>query len=219
MDPVCPWDNLTPGTVRFCEERLCALIVEPSNTWSSLAYVIIGVFLLITAVRDIRMAMIALAQIAIGVGSFAFHATGALAGEFADQVGMFMLSCLILVYAWGHARGATRRWMASTYVAFVAVSTAILYVIPVLGIPLFGVQLASGLGWEMYHRSRAPDRAIYKNLVRGILIFVGAFAIWITDITGLLCEPTNHWVTGHAIWHVLCAVSIERLFRFYKIRP
>jgi hypothetical protein len=39
----CPWSSLDPGTVHFCEERLCAWVVEPSNAWSSMAYVVIGV--------------------------------------------------------------------------------------------------------------------------------------------------------------------------------
>lgn len=216
----CPWDGLTPGTVAFCEERLCAWVAEPSNTWSSLGYVFVGAWLLVHAARakNGQLVAVAVAEIIIGVGSVFFHATGALAGETVDQVGMFLLSCLVLTYAYGHARGLAPGPTAALYAGAVVLSTAVLLAVPVVGIPLFGVQLAGGLGWELAHRRRATDRALYRPLMQGITIFLVAFAVWTTDITGLLCDPDNHVLTGHAVWHLLNAVSIERLYRFYAAR-
>ncbi|MCB9688747.1 MAG: ceramidase domain-containing protein [Alphaproteobacteria bacterium] len=217
---MCPWDAFDPGTVAFCEERLCAWVVEPSNTWSSLAYVVVGGWLLADAsrARDPRLGVASLAEILIGLGSIAFHGTGTFVGELLDQAGMFMLSCLILSFAAARAW----RWSPSTtalaYVGSVIASTALLLVVRPAGIPLFAVQLATGLGWELVHRSRSAEPATFLNLQRGILIFLAAFAVWITDITGLLCAPTNHLLTGHAVWHLLNAASIERLYRFYALR-
>jgi hypothetical protein len=41
----CPWDALEPGTVAFCEARVCAWVAEPSNAWSSAAYVLAAAWL------------------------------------------------------------------------------------------------------------------------------------------------------------------------------
>lgn len=217
MPLACPWDGLTPGTVEFCEARLCGWVAEPANTWSSLGYVVVGAWLLRHAIaeRDARLIAVAIAEIMIGVGSVFFHGTGSLAGEFVDQVGMFLLSCLVASYAFGYARGFTPSASARLYAGAVLVSTVILWIVPPIGIPLFGVQLAVGLGAELRWRSRAPDPSVYRPLVQGLVIFLCAFAIWVTDITGLLCDPDNHILTGHAVWHLLNAVSIERLYRFY----
>ena len=46
MSDLCPWDGLPPGTVSFCEARLCAWVAEPANAWSSLAYVLMALYML-----------------------------------------------------------------------------------------------------------------------------------------------------------------------------
>jgi hypothetical protein len=214
----CPWDGLTPGTVHFCEERLCAWVAEPSNAWSSVAYVILGIWLMITLARrarDARLWAVAAAELLIGLGSFAFHGTGSFAGELIDQAGMFMLSCLILSFAAGKARGLSDARTAQLYVGSTVASTLSLLVVRPLGIPLFAVQLTAGLGWEVAQWRRAADKTPYRWLFAGIGVFLVSFVIWTLDITRVACRPDNHLVTGHAIWHVLNAISIERLYRFY----
>lgn len=220
MSPLtpCPWDRLTPGTVRFCEDRLCAWVAEPSNAWSSLAYILVGVWLMATharRARDARLWAVAAAEVLIGVGSFAFHGTGSFAGEFLDQAGMFMLSCLILAFAAGKARRLSASRTAWLYGGSTVASSLSLLVIAPAGIPLFAVQLVAGLLWEVAQWRRAADKGPYRWLFAGIGVFLGSFAIWTLDITRVACRPDNHLVTGHAVWHVLNAISIERLYRFY----
>jgi hypothetical protein len=75
MSPTpCPWDSLTPGTVHFCEARLCAWVAEPSNAWSSVAYLLVGAYLALHAARsrDARLWAVVAAEVLIGLGSFAF---------------------------------------------------------------------------------------------------------------------------------------------------
>jgi len=216
---VCPWSAWDPGTVHFCERRLCAWIVEPSNAWSSLAYVILGVVML-ARLRGVVGVAVALAQIMIGVGSFFFHGTGTFAGEVVDQVGMFMLSALILASALGQRQGWSGARVVAVYVVGVVVSTAILLVVRPIGIPLFAVQLAAGLGLQlaMWRSASATEKAAFRPFLQALGIFLCSFAIWVTDISGLLCDPDNHLITGHAIWHVLNAVCIWQLGAFYRAR-
>ncbi|MEM1029673.1 MAG: ceramidase domain-containing protein [Myxococcota bacterium] len=219
----CPWSDFAPGTVAFCEARLCAWIAEPSNTWSSLGYVALGIYMFAGAWRPAqpRLLAVAFAQLAIGVGSFFFHASGTFAGEMVDQFGMFLLSGLILVFAAAQAREWGPTKTVVTYAALVLASTASLLVVRPAGIPLFGVQLAAGLGWQIRLWKTTDDprvRAAHRLFFVALAIFGTSFAIWITDITGLLCDPDNHFITGHAVWHVLNAISILRLGQFYRVR-
>jgi hypothetical protein len=62
------------------------------------------------------------------------------------------------------------------------------------------------------------ERAAFRPFLQALGIFLCSFAIWVTDITGLLCDPDNHLITGHAIWHVLNAVCIWMLGAFYRAR-
>ncbi len=218
---VCPWSSLAPGTVHFCEERLCAWVVEPSNAWSSLAYVIIGVVMAFGARRaGIVGATIAAAQIMIGVGSFFFHGTGTFAGEVVDQIGMFMLSALILCCSWAQARGWSPRTTVSRYVVIVVASTIAIFIVRPLGIPIFAVQLVVGLGWQvlLWRGAEGQARQDHRLFFTTLGLFMCSFAIWVTDISGLVCDPHNHLITGHAIWHVLNAICVWRLAEFYRRR-
>ena len=71
----CPWDALEPAAMHFCERELCGWITQPANTWSNLAYIIVGAWLIRLAFREGHrpLAAIGLIEILIGIGSFFFH--------------------------------------------------------------------------------------------------------------------------------------------------
>ena len=89
-----------------------------------------------------------------------------------------------------------------------------------IGIPPFGLQLAVGLGVQLWlwRRTDGDGRELFRPFLRGLGIFLCSFAIWLTDITGVVCDPDNHLITGHAVWHVLNAVSVWQLSLFYGRR-
>ena len=54
-------------------------------------------------------------------------------------------------------------------------------------------------------------------LIRALssLSIILAFVIWNVSLTGCpLCDPYSV-IQGHAVWHLLCAVSLYCLFRYY----
>ena len=67
-------------------------------------------------------------------------------------------------------------------------------------------------------RATGEARAISRFFHGGLGLFLLSFSIWVTDITGVLCDPANHLVTGHAVWHVLNAISVALLGLFYQRR-
>lgn len=212
----CPWDAFEPASIAFCEARLCASVVEPSNAWSSMAYVLLGGWLLTRpeARRRGLLAGVALANVAIGVGSFAFHATGTFAGELVDLFGMFLLSGLLLAWALGRERGWRASTLGAAWAAFVIAPMLCVLAVKPAGIPLFAAQLLAGIGLEIsaWRRGRSPHFPVFAQALGLVSL---AFAVWLTDTTKLLCAPDNHLVTGHAVWHVLNAFAVTRLFFFY----
>jgi hypothetical protein len=216
----CPWSDYAPGTVSFCEERLCAWVVEPSNAWSSWAYVLVALWLLRQCRTpqgwSARLLAVTASCALIGIGSFAFHGTGIFIGEVIDQVGMFMLSALVPVFYLGRTRSWSDTKTAAVYVAAVVLSSLVLAVVRPAGIPIFALQLAIGMGVEFYARHRSVDKSAWQPFMQSIAIFGVSFVIWAGDISKTVCVPTNHIVTGHAVWHVLDAIAIARLFAFYR---
>ena len=85
----CPWSHYAPASISFCEERICAWIVEPSGAWSNLAYVVVGIVILLRSRRAMRtfraVDAVGVVALLIGFCSFAFHATGTRIGETLDE--------------------------------------------------------------------------------------------------------------------------------------
>ena len=50
----CPWSGWTPPNVDWCEEELCAWVVNPADTWSNLAYIALGAVMIAVAARSPR---------------------------------------------------------------------------------------------------------------------------------------------------------------------
>jgi hypothetical protein len=213
---ICPWDGWETASVSFCEARLCASVVEPSNAWSSFAYVVLGLWSLARpeARGQWLLSSVAVANVMIGLGSFAFHATGTFVGELIDLFGMFLLSGLILAFALSRERSWPPRTLLTAWAFLVLTPMLLVLLIKPAGIPLFALQLLAGVGLEVRARvkGRSPHFAIFGQALGLVCL---AFAIWVTDTAKLVCAPDNHLVTGHAVWHVLNAFAISRLFFFY----
>jgi hypothetical protein len=218
---MCPWSGYAPATISFCERRLCAWVVEPSNAWSNLAYVLVGMWIL----RRRRgrpasaLSAIGVAAVLLGLGSFSFHATGVRVFEVVDVAGMYLISGLALTFASQRIRGWSDAVAVGFFVAVVTVSSLLMIVLANDGILVFGVQAIAVMAMESHLWARTP-----AVVGRWLLAAVGAlglgFVIWVLDLRGALCDPDNHLVTGHAAWHVLTALSLLFFFHFQeRLRP
>jgi len=80
---------------------------------------------------------------------------------------------------------------------------------------IFAVEVTLSVFLE-YLIFRQKQSVKFKSLFQAIGIFLLAFVIWTGDIKGWWCDPDNHYIQGHAIWHILNAVAIWFLYLFYK---
>ncbi|RMF19179.1 MAG: hypothetical protein D6761_00995, partial [Candidatus Dadabacteria bacterium] len=86
-----------------------------------------------------------------------------------------------------------------------------------IGIAIFGVQAAAAAALEvpLALRARRNGQAVDY---RYFWILIGAFLLsllfWILDITGLVCDPDNHWLQGHALWHITNSTCLYWMYRY-----
>ena len=48
------------------------------------------------------------------------------------------------------------------------------------------------------------------------LLFILSYGVWKLDEARWVCDPENHWINGHAIWHVFNAIGLYCLFLYYR---
>lgn len=208
----------------FCERpRLGALIVQPSDSWSAYGYVVVG-FLMIGLARGPawdsafpRTAATTFGVIAImvGIGSVLLHATLTLWGQFLDVLGMYLVGSFLLVWAIARWRSIPDKIAIVVYVVLCAVLVAVLVIEPEVRRWLFAVVLLVAILIELVFARPLRNGALVRCYLLGILATAVAFTIWVMDQRGTLCSPDSI-LQGHAIWHLLGALSIWLNFNYYR---
>ncbi len=216
----------------FCEAVHDGAVRQPANTWSSYAFVLVGLLIISQARRDVDRESGARASnpvtqqlvygliyggslVIIGLGSAFYHASLSLAGQFFDVTGMYLLASFILLY------NVARRYplgQAVIAVAYVALNAALIYLLlefPALRRYLFAALIAAALGLEYLARKRSNLVIEGRYIRAALLLLVTAFIIWVLDITKLLCSPES-WLQGHAVWHVMGALAAGLLYLYYR---
>jgi hypothetical protein len=216
-----PADGATCLATRcFCELARADGIAQPADAWSSLAFVVAGVAT-VALVRPRRrpervlVPLLGVALVAVGVGSFAFHATLTLWGQFVDVLPMYAVGCVLLAGALVRLGRITPRAAVLGGVALLVALGVLLWLWPDSRRVLFAAVLLPGIVLELV-AGRGPDGGA-RWLHLGLGLLVTAYALWLLDQAGVLCDPMS-WLQGHAAWHVLGAAAGWCLARHWAAR-
>ncbi len=213
----CPYTEWVPSTHEWCEEKLCSWIREPANTYSNSAYIIVGIIILIKCREKLYPHVKVLGYFAILLGFMSgfYHATSSFFGEVLDYGSMFLISSYLLTANLSRLYKWTPIKMSITASVLFIVSIIGLVQFKTIGAPLFGCQIAVALVIEIYMDRKGHPRPDYKSLIASCVLFLGAYGIWVLDTNKIVCDPTNHFINGHAIWHIATGIAVYFIFKFY----
>lgn len=211
-----PWFGWAPATMHFCEALTRGPLGQPANAISSLFFIVVGLFLFrIVRTRD-ALLLFPISAVLVGISSFLYHASWTFFFQVFDVSSMFMLSCLLISFnAWRLGIVARRR-LPFLYTGLLALSIAAMVTIRgKSGEYLFGAEIAvvAALEGILARRRAGTD---YANFLKAFGVFLAAYAIWLLDVHEIVCAPENHFLQGHAVWHVLNAFCFYFLYRFYR---
>ncbi len=222
------WSKYAPASCKFtrcfCElPRTDALILQPSNSWSSLGFIFAGFLMIIMArTRGLLSAFPPLASsvfgataILVGLGSMLLHATLTLWGQFFDVLGMYLISSFLLVSALAKWRDIPGRRAVIYYLALFTALVTILFLMPEVRRWLYAVVLMTAIILELGFARPLRHRVETRFYFYGIAANIVAFAIWNLDQSGQLCNPHSIF-QGHAIWHLLGALALWFMFLYYR---
>lgn len=229
--PNCPWYRMYElfgeSNVKWCEERVCTWFNEPANTWSNLAYILVAGLILKSACKETNPSAATVqkrygwAVFIMGAFSFWYHASNNYFTQIFDFIGMFIWLVYLMIINLKRLGYANSKNAFPLYITFIALLTA---VIPVLKsadikfqilIPILGLAL-SGSEYLIYSRTKVAERLNYRWFFAGLMTIIVALGFSIGDAKRIMCNPQNHFLQGHAIWHVVAALGIYFVFLFYR---
>lgn len=227
------WTAWQPATCLpdrcFCEAIRPAVFRQPSNTWSSLGFVLAGLVVMRLGFNEATPAatrsnllmqhrgligLFSLALVLIGVGSAFYHASLSFYGQFVDVFGMYLIATFMVMYSLARMYGRVRLMIVLYLVVNLALIFLLLYV-PTLRRYAFGFWLLLGLGLEYRYTRQTHVQINLKPLQHGLVYMALAFGIWLLDISKTVCFAAS-WLQGHAVWHILGAISAFHLYLYYR---
>ena len=217
LHPGCPWWEMrsTWGepNVKWCEATLCGWVNEPANAWSNLAYLAVALWCAwqwrVTSSR--AMQRFAWTTGLVGLFSFTYHATNNFGTQLLDFIGMYVLVFLLVALNL-HRVG----WLPSQRVGLVHVGltvgcTLLLPVMKQARFPYQSVVLMAVLviiGTELHLSRRAGQRETYRDFWWAVGLLAAGAVCSVADVTRVWCDPDNHLLQGHAVWHGLSALAL-----------
>ena len=198
-----------------CERILDAGLIQPANAWSSLAYSIVGIVLVVSArsghgrERTYRI-VFGLLLTATGIGSFLYHGPQSSGGGLIHDV-TFLATLWFLVSI--NADSALRQGDGVIWGGFgsaVLVTAAVLAAAPTSTNVLAGITVIALVGSDLLvHRVGGIDGRWYGA---ALVLFAGAL---VADLLGRTGGPTcapGSLFQFHALWHVLSAAALGAYF-------
>ena len=213
----------------FCEAARDGWLKQPANTLSNLGFVAAGIAIGWRAgVPEGRLARPSLATalavvvVLLGPGSMAMHATQSSLGGHLDLTSMFLVASFAAAYSlmrW-RARGSAYFWGVFVVALLGCELVERLPVeIPVVmhaGNLVFGALFAVSLVLEVRLRRRDGEAGDVRWIGGAVVAIAVAFVVWnLAKDRAPLCDPDS-LVQGHAVWHLLGAVSVYCLYRYWS---
>ncbi|MCL1597813.1 MAG: hypothetical protein M3094_01415 [Actinomycetia bacterium] len=198
-----------------CESIGTGVFAQPINTVSSLAYTVIGVFVLGWAFavsgreRTYRLVFGVLMG-STGIGSVLFHGPQIGTSQFTHDVTFLVTLWFLAVgnladrFQWS----STRRWTV-TVVGSVAVAATLLLSPPTTNVVMVVGVLVLVTSDVLLRRH---GRVVSMWFVASFITIGLAVVMFLLGRTGSpLCDP-GAFFQGHAVWHLLGAVSLGSYF-------
>jgi hypothetical protein len=217
----------------FCEAARDAHVVQPANSFSNLGFVVAGLVIAWHAGRPVATPVLrglatpyACVVVLLGPASAAMHATQSELGGQLDLLSMYLVASFAAAYALMRWYRRDRTFFWQLFLLFVAACELIGLLgddVPVVqqsGNVAFAALLLTAVVVEIRLWRRGPDRTDLWWGAGALGAILVAFAIWNVTKTHW-CDP-HSLLQGHAVWHLLGAVSAYLLFRLWaseRARP
>ncbi|MCR9206543.1 MAG: ceramidase, partial [Halobacteriovoraceae bacterium] len=207
--------------IKYCEETICHFISEPANTWSNLSFIVVGLIILFLKKKPKEgsrfLELFGINTIFVGATSFLYHLSNNFLTQFVDFLGMYAFFGLLLLGNLELLGKVKKEKLLPIYLFSFLPYSALFFCFRYFGIP---VQLSmlliilGGLVTKAFIFKKFKVSA--KRLSITLLVFVVAFICQLLDINRVACDPSNHVIQFHGLWHIFNGLGMGLLYWYYR---
>ena len=219
------WNGWTRSTCYphcYCEAPTGGPIEQLSNSFSNLCYILIGLLIIFHPCPVERSQsnlvssdffypfLYGMNTIILGLGSFFYHGSLTEFGRFFDWFGMYLFASYVIVYNIARFfRPYFNPWrFFALFCAFMVTSVFFTLTLNAdIRRHIFTIMIVIALVVAAFVNRRLGNPFDDSLLAFSLVSLIVAYIIWNLDNNGILCDPIS-FIQGHAIWHLLTAISI-----------
>lgn len=222
----CPWhpyaEQLGAPNIKWCETTLCSWISEPANTWSNLLYILFGLYLIFRTFKSesSELKWFGPSMAFMGLCSLIYHASNNYLSQIFDFVGMYLLVFWMLVINLRRIEWITKKYAVTLYIALCLLCTLLIHFMYMNGIKfqlIVAITAFALVGTEIIAIKKNPSEFKSRKLYWFAVIFLAlAETFSLLDVNRIFCDPDNHIIQGHAIWHILASIGLYLAYLHYE---
>jgi hypothetical protein len=194
-----------------CERILDGPLVQPVNAWTSLAYTLVGLALIVTLrasrgrERTYRVVFGVLLALT-GIGSFLYHGPQSAGAGFAHDITFLAALWFLVAIDLGAALDRSVRFTWALFAAAIVVDGALLLAFPTVTNYLTGVAVVVLIVSDVL--VRRPGGTDGRILGIALGLFAASLVANVLGKTGgPACSPGS-LIQYHALWHTLSAMAL-----------
>jgi hypothetical protein len=198
--------------MQFCEATLDGPIAHPADTWTNIGPILAGVFILLNAHGPLSR-LLGAASLWTGFASGYFHASNTVLGETLDLSGMFLF--ILAIAAMQQQRARPNHPGSSALIGLAVAGTIFLTVLSSISTafasPMFAAIVVIVVIRGIY------DQKLTRWAYAMVVSFLVAWGFWWLDFLLIVCNPDNHILTLHGLWHLLNGLVFWFAFKHYDL--
>lgn len=196
----------------YCEEVLKTGIAQPANASSSIFIIFLSVvvFWQFIKKKSIYVLLLALGFSLAGLSTLIYHIYYNFPLEVFDLFTIYFLFSILLASFIQIRKNLSAKQVLSIVFRISIISSVVYALLPPLGLTIHSIGILYIL---MSHLK--SDNKDKKLLYYSLLFFVSGITIWFFDITKIICNPANHIIQGHQIWHILASLGVYFLLKYH----
>lgn len=223
--PGCPWYEINQAwgvpNIKWCEETLCSWISEPANTWSNLGYIAVAFFIFWSTSREKNSSMnlFGIAIFLMGLFSLVYHAANNFVLQVFDFVGMYLYTSAIIIFNLRRMKKVKRSLEIWAYLGLVILNLLLIpFFEKILHLPMQLIILGNAItiGITEFKLRMTDNNYKLTPFIKSLIIIFIAQIFSVLDLSRTWCDPKNHFLQGHALWHLIGSISVYYCFQFYR---
>jgi hypothetical protein len=223
----CPWypaaELFGAPNLKWCEETLCHWVSEPANTWSNLLYILVSFYIYHSAKKKKQPELIWLGPAMLIMGSFSFfyHMSNNYLSQILDFVGMYAFVYWLLILNLRRLNILNKKNQTKFLIGLSIFSTVLIHVMYInfmkFQLIIFFATIAIiATEFMCFRKMKTQTEYHHKFIISGLLTIGLAQLFSQLDLNRIMCNPQNHFLQGHAIWHILGAIGLTLAYKHYE---